>query len=364
MALSGATKGVLIALVVMIALVGAGVGYAAWSLGGEPGEGEELTFTVQQGDSASAIAAELQDEGVVRSSLAFRLKARSRGLDRNLAAGTYDLRTGMSVDEAIDAFMDGPGAPDSIRFTIPEGLTVEETLARLADQTPHTVEDYRAVLDAGDLELPEWAPPLESFPDTVDEPYEGLLYPETYEVKEESDARAILQRQVDQLRRVFEQVATDEAVAAAAQVGLDRYETLILASLIEEEAQVADERALISGVIVNRLEAGRALEIDASNLYAAGIKGRATSEVRNVEGPYNLYENTGLPPTPISAPGQAAIEAAFGPEDTEFLYYVKKNEQGEHAFAETFEEHQRNVAEFRKLQDEAERSPEPAPTGS
>ncbi len=368
MALSGAAKGVLIALAVLIALVGAGLGFAAWSLGGEPGEGEPLTFTVEKGRSASAVASELEDEGVVRSSLAFRLKARSRGLDRNLAAGTYELETGMSVDEAIDAFLAGPKAPDAIRFTIPEGLTVEEILARLADNTPHSVEDYRAVLAARDLELPGWVPALDSFPGGVDEPYEGLFFPETYEVKKEADARTILQIMADHMAGVIDEVGTDEAVAAASQIGLDRYETLILASLVEEEAQVADERAVIAGVIVNRLAADRALEVDASNLYAAGFKGRATSGVRNVEGPYNLYDNAGLPPTPISAPGRAAIAAAFEPADTDFLYYVKKNEEGEHAFAETFEDHQRNVARFREMQErerqeKATESPAPS-TGS
>lgn len=364
MALSGAAKGVLIGLVVLLVLVGAGIGYAAWSLGGEPGEGETITFRVEEGQSAAGIAQALQDQEVVRSSLAFRLKARSRGLDRRLAAGTYELETGMSVDQAIDAFLSGPKAPESMSFTIPEGFTVEQILTRLGERTPFSADEYRAVLDSGELEVPDWVPPLDSFPEGVDQPYEGLFFPDTYEVRKDATPQRILQLMIDQMVAVFDQVATDERVASAAEIDLDRYETLILASLVEEEAQVAEERGVIAGVIVNRLKVERHLQIDAANLYAAGFKGRVTSDVRDIDSPYNLYQHVGLPPTPISSPGRAAIEAAFEPEQTEFLYYVKKNEQGEHAFAETFEEHRRNVAEFRKLQEEAERSPEPAPTGS
>lgn len=368
MALSGAAKGVIIGLVVLLALVGAGLGYASWSLGGTPGEGEPVTFKVEEGQSAAGIAQDLEAQGVVRSSLAFRLKARSRGLDRNLAAGTYELETGMSVDEAIDAFLSGPQAPESMSFTIPEGFTVEQIIGRLAEATPYSADEYRAVLESGELQLPDWVPPLDSFPAGVDQPYEGLFFPDTYEVRKDATPQRILQIMIDQMAAVFDQVATDERVASAAEIDLDRYETLILASLVEEEAQVADERGLIAGVIVNRLQAERHLQIDAANLYAAGFKGRVTSDVRNIESPYNLYQHVGLPPTPISSPGRAAIEAAFEPEQTEFLYYVKKNEEGEHAFAETFEEHQRNVQEFRELQEraseEATSEPEPSPTSS
>ena len=368
MALSGAAKGVLIGLVVLLVVVGAGIGYAAWTLGGEPGEGETITFRVEEGQSAAGIAQALEDQEVVRSSLAFRLKARSRGLDRRLAAGTYELETGMSVDQAIDAFLGGPRAPESMTFTIPEGFTVEQMLERLGERTPFSVDEYRAVLDGGELQLPDWVPPLDSFPAGVDQPYEGLFFPDTYEVRKDATPQRILQLMIDQTVSVFEDVATDERVASAAAIDLDRYETLILASLVEEEAQVAEERGLISGVIVNRLQAERQLQIDAANLYAAGFKGRVTSDVRDIDSPYNLYQHVGLPPTPISSPGRAAIEAAFEPEQTEFLYYVKKNEQGEHAFAETFEEHQRNVQRFRELQDQASETatsePEPSPASS
>ncbi len=354
MALSTGAK-VSIAILLVVALSVAGVlGFAAWSMGGESGEGETVVVELPRGAAAAAVGEKLEEQGIIRSALAFRLRARSRSLDRGLKAGRYEFETGMGVDEAIDVLLEGPMIPEGLSFTISEGLTVEEILDRLADQTPHSVADYRQVLEARALELPDWVQDLGSFGEGVREPYEGLFFPETYQVDQDASPQRILQRMVDQLARVFEDAPT-EWTASASERQLSRYEILILASLVEREAQIAEERSTIAGVIQNRLDADRALEVDASLLYAANTRGRVTADIRNVEGPYNLYEVRGLPPTPIGVPGRAAIEAAYQPEEHDYLYYAKKDEDGSHAFAETFEEHRRNVQELRDLQSEAER---------
>lgn len=218
MALSRGAKGVLVTLVILLAVGGALVGAALWSLGGEPGPGDPVTIEIEEGATAGSVADLLAERGIVRSALAFRLKARSSELDRNLQAGTYELATGMSVDEAIDALLGGPQAPESIRFTVAEGLTVEQILSRLAEQTPHEVSDYRAVLDAGELTLPGWAPTLEAPPAGVREPFEGLLFPETYEVRADASARVVLQRMVDQLAAVVASIPDDQ-VARASELG-------------------------------------------------------------------------------------------------------------------------------------------------
>lgn len=365
MALSNNAKAAIglatIALLV-VGAIGAVVVFGWWSLGGEQETGEPVTVEVTEGTTAAGVAEQLADEGVIRNALAFRLKARSAGLDTNLRAGTYEMETGMSVDQAIDLLLAGPASPvtaEGFRFTVPEGLTVEQILTRLGEQTPHSVEDYRAVLDAGELQLPDWVPDLSNLPEGVREPYEGLLFPETYELRADASPANVLQRMVDQLASVMEEVP-DEQVAAMAEREMGRYEGLILGSLIEEETVIAEERPIVSGVIYNRLDAGMALQIDASNLYAANETGRVTEEYLEIDSPYNLYQVQGLPPTPISSPGRASIMAAFAPEQHGFLYYVKKNEAGEHAFAETFEQHQQNVQEFRELQREADAESRPA----
>lgn len=349
------SKGAIVGIVLVLGLlaaVGGTIGYVTWTLSGDEG-GEELTVQVPQGATAGAIGDLLAEEDVIRSSLAFSLRARSVGLDRQLQAGRYDFQRGMGVEGAIEVLLAGPMAPDAIRFTVPEGLTVEETLDRLADQTPHTVDEFREVIDGGELDVPDWFTRPEDVAD-VREPHEGLFFPETYEVSDDATAREILQRMVDQLDAVFDGIP-DEWDEAATDRGLDRYETLIIASLIEREAAVTEERPTISGVIYNRLEAGARLEMDAALLYAANVRGeRVRGEIREIDSPYNLYEVDGLPPTPIGGAGRAAIEAAYEPEDHDYLYYVKVDEDGRHEFAETFEEHRQNVQRLRELQDDAE----------
>ncbi len=357
MAPASGSRLVLIILTVALVGVAAGLVTVSWAMSGGSGGGEPVTIEVTRGASASAVAGELDERGVIRSALAFRLKAQSRGLDRELRAGIYQLETGMSVDETIDKLLAGPTQPLAIRFTIPEGLTVAETLKRLADQTPYTVEDYRAVLDARLIDLPDWVPnPLPA----ARQPYEGLLFPETYEERPGAPPQAILQRMVDQLEKVVSSLP-DEVVAAAVARGHDRYEALIIASLVEEEAKIPEERRTIAGVIYNRLSAGRSLEIDASVIYALGAHtNRVTNQDLQVNSPYNLYRRPGLPPTPIAAPGVASIHAAFQPAAHDFLYYVKTDEAGHHAFSRTFEEHKRNKARFRQL---SESSSPPADPG-
>lgn len=360
-------------LALMVVLTGAGLWTVSWALGGAAGSGKPVNVVVPEGASAAQVASQLDSKGVIRSAIAFRLKARSRDLDRTLTAGTYELETGMSVDETLAAFAAGPQAPEVMRFTLPEGLTVEQTVTSLASQTPHSVDEYRQVLEQRTVEVPDWTPALDGFGDQVRQPYEGLLFPETYELRLEAGPGQVLQRLADQLGQVYADIvggsppsstppsptstpATPTSpVSPAPSVGsasrsnqavaadYDRYQKLVVASLVEEEARIADERPVIAGVIYNRLARGMRLQIDAANIYAVGEHTEeVTQEYLEVDSPYNLYETAGLPPTPISAPGRASIEAAFNPAEHAFLYYVKIDEDGTHAFAETLQEHNRN----------------------
>ncbi len=337
----------------------------------EPGQPVELV--VEPGESVRSVADRLRELGVVRSATTFSLAAEDAGLAATLQPGEYELETGMSNDEAIAVLLDGPVGPVGIRFTIREGLTVEATLDDLAEQfDDHDVADFRAVLDerteAGDndigvLQLPDWVPePADIGPDTDGddadadeaglaeiEPYEGLLFPETYEVGRDATPLVILQRMVDQLDQVMAAVP-DAEVEAAEERGLDLYEVLIVASLIEREVRVPGERGTVAGVIHNRLEEGMRLQIDATVLYAVGAHAEIVSlDDLDVVSPYNTYQVDGLPPTPIAAPGEASLRAAFSPEDVPYRYYVLDPVcDFSHAFAETFEEHEQNVAAFRE----------------
>jgi UPF0755 protein len=175
---------------------------------------------------------------------------------------------------------------------------------------------------------------------------EGLLFPDTYRVDQNEDEQAVLARMVTKL----DEVATELGYAdAAARVGRQPYEVLIVASLVEAEAKVDDDRAKIARVIYNRLQQGMTLGIDATVYYALQRKGGPLTRTDlAVDSPYNTRVNPGLPPTPIGLPGRASLEAAINPEPGPWLYYVLSDEEGHHAFSESYEEFQRNVAEARE----------------
>ncbi len=348
MALSKGSKVFLVLTLLAVSLVGGGLVYVDWLLSGDGGDGEPISVEVEQGATAASIGEQLEELGVVRSALAFRLVARSRSLDSQLQAGTYELAVGSSVDEAIDGLLEGPAEPETYRFRVEEGLSVQQTLERLAQQTPYTVEEFRAILDQRSLALPQWVPDLDSFGPEVREPYEGLLFPQTYEVFADTTAEAILQRMVDELIRIAGPLV-QEHLSTIEAVGLTPYEALVLASLVERETQVDGERPTVAGVIYNRLEIGMLLQIDATVLYALGEhKDRVLNEDLEVESPYNTYRVAGLPPTPISGMGAAALAAAYQPEAHTFFYYVLAPDcTANHVFSETLNEHNRNVARYR-----------------
>jgi UPF0755 protein len=354
MALSRGSKWFLGLCVVLALGLGAGLLYLDGRLGGtdvEPGQPVELT--VERGESVRSVGDQLSDHGVVRSASRFRSAAADAQLDRHLQPGVYELETGMDAETAVQALLDGPSEPASVRFTIPEGLPVELILERLGEAFDDYEEaDFRAVLDErteagenaeGVLRLPDWAPEPAEAGEEIIEPYEGLLFPETYEVGLDATPAAVLQRMVDHTGTVMDRVL--------AETDDDRspYEILITASVVERETRVDDERPRVAGVIANRLEDGMRLQVDATVLYARGEHvERVLIEDTEIDSPYNTYQASGLPPAPIAAPGEASLRATVQPEEHEYHFYVLAPEcDGSHQFAEDESGHQANVAEFR-----------------
>lgn len=362
MALSASSRRFLVFLVVGGALVAGGVyatgQYLDPSCDVPETAGEPVTFTIPSGASAADVGQMLEEQEVTCSSAAFRRAAQEAGIDSSLVAGDYALEVGMQLDDVVAALGDGPEDPDTFRFTVPEGLTVAQTLERMAEATPYTVDDYRAVLDerrqAGEnadglLRLPDFVPPLDSFGPDVREPYEGLLFPLTYEFAEEATPLDVLQRMVDQLETVVEELPQDEVDAFLAE-GFELYDALVIASLVEREARVADERDTIAGVVRNRLADGQLLQVDASVLYGQGDPAAGAAAVdTSFSSAYNTYEVAGLPPTPISGFRGSIVRSAIDPADVEFLYYVVSPDcDGSHNFATTLDEHNANVRAYRE----------------
>lgn len=300
--------------------------------------GQPVTIDIPPGSTGQDIGAMLAARGVVRSALEFEVAVRNVDAAQRLQAGTYELTTLMDPADVVAELVTGPGASVD-RVTIPEGLRVNEILLRLAEQTAHEYADYEAALLDGSITT--------SLKDMPEDPtltdWEGLLFPDTYEFSQTAAPEAILQR----LASTMEQRVDSIDWSAWEDLGYSPYQGIVLASLIEAEVRVDDERPTVSSVIHNRLAEGMALDIDATVLYALDTRDVAEFD-REVDSPYNTYRNPGLPPTPIAAPGNTSLEAAASPADTPYFFYVLADEEGRHAFAETLEEHNSNVNQARE----------------
>jgi len=304
-------------------------------------EGVETEFVVESGSTAAGIASDLAAAGIIADAGEFESAVRVEGAGSQLKAGEYVLVTGADYETIIAILVEGPEEVEVQRVTVIEGLAIDEVLASLAEQTPYTVTQLAAPLLNGSVTSP-YLP--DEPPDGYDElvKWEGLLAPDTYEFRIDASPADILTTMAETLAsRLSSQDWSDlEAL------GLDEYDGLIIASLIEKEAKLDSERATISSVITNRYESGIALQIDATIIYALGEnRGEVLTVDLQVDSPYNTYMYPGLPPTPIGGVRSASIEAAAHPADTDYFYYVLVDFDGTHGFSETLEEHNRKKEE-------------------
>ena len=305
--------------------------------------GLQVDIEIPPGSTAGDIADILKNAGVISSASEFENAVIARGDSSRLKAGDYTLVTGSSIGSVIDALVEGPVPDEVFTLRVIEGLRIEEMLSSIADQTDYTESELRETLLSGAIisgllpeELPEGTDPLVA--------WEGLLAPDTYDFVVDAAPADILQRLADTLETRVDR----QNWSALADLGLTPYEGLIIASLIEREAKLDIDRDLISSVIYNRLGDGMLLQIDATVVYALGTNpGRVLETDLEVDSPWNTYKVAGLPPTPIAGVRLASLVAAAQPADTGFFFYVLATEEGGHAFAETFAEHQANIAEAR-----------------
>ena len=299
--------------------------------------GQEVTVEIPSGSSAEDIAAILAAQGVVRSALEFVVAVRNNEAAERLQAGAYELETLMDPAVVVAVLVVGPVA-DVYRVTVIEGLRVGEILTRLSEAAGIPYAEFEEALLSGDVSTSLRPMPAKM---TITD-WEGLLFPDTYEFSQDAEPSSILQRLASTMEQRVDSI--DWSIIEA--TGYTPYQGLIIASLIETEVLLDEERTLVSSVIHNRLGLGMKLDIDATVLYALGT--RDISQFNNeVDSPYNTYLVAGLPPTPIASPGRSSLEAAASPDTTEFLYYVLSNLEGHHAFAATIEEHNDNVAQAR-----------------
>ncbi len=336
---------VLIAVVVVAVLAGfayvKGVDFIKNQLSGPAdysGSGVEpaVKIEVKEGDTATDIGTTLHDKDVVKSVGAFTDAASADERSLTIQVGTYLLKSKMSAKSALEVLVNPASIVKTPTVTIPEGLRAEEILAAIAKQSSLTPKALKAAYDdTAALGLPDYA---------KGDP-EGYLFPSTYDVKN-TTAADLLHEMVAKFVSEADALGLEQKAAALGQSPTD---IVTIASLVQAESP-PDDMSKVASVVYNRLDAGMPLQFDSTLHYAVDSRGEvlAGSDLRDLDSPYNTYKLTGLTPTPIDSPGEAALKAALDPAQTDYLYFVTVNlRTGETKFASSLDEHNRNVAEYR-----------------
>ena len=309
-------------------------------LGATPEDaGEAIVVVIEDGEGADEISDKLEEAGVIASGRLFRTLASLMGVSDDLIAGEYEFEAGETALSAVQRI--SRGITSALVVTVPEGWRSEEIGELLERRGVVTAAEFERALDgvysASFLERLPPGPGLE-----------GVLFPATYGFSREATAHDAVQQMLDAFDQRYRESVLPEIAG-----GRSLFEVVIIASIVEREAQVAEERPVIAGIFYNRLELGIPLQADPTVQYAL------TSARPNVDdywpplsaadlaidSPYNTYQNVGLPPGPIANPGLDSLLAAANPADTSFLFLVAcEDGSGRHVFAETLDEHNLNVS--------------------
>ena len=280
-----------------------------------------------ENSSARQVAVLLKQNGLIRSERVFLGYLYQKGMEKQLKAGLYVFKRSQSLPELV--WQISQGKVKSTSFTVPEGYMVRQIGELLINKQICTQQQWTEALQVSyDY---EFLKPGKS----GEERLEGFLFPDTYTIDDQTSAQDI----INMMLQRFSAIWSHEYASVADSKQLQVRNTIIIASLVEREARVPEERERISGVIYNRLHKGMPLQIDATVLYSLGEhRDTVTYQDLEINSPYNTYKNVGLPPGPIASPGRAAIDAALNPETNSYYYYVAKGD-GSHYFSSTYSEH-------------------------
>jgi len=313
---------------------------------------EPATFIIIPGQNAEQIAESLADQGFIEDESLFRAYLRYNGLDSRLEAGNFQIDPSLTIPELARTLTRALAQDFEVRFL--EGWRLEE-MADYLDQLQLrgidsgeflSIARRRRLLDLSDYDF------LNSLPTSAT--LEGFLFPDTYRVAEDTDAESLVRLMLDNMGNQLTPALRQQFGVQ----GLTIYEAVTLASIVEREGVLDDERQFISSVFLNRLNQGMRLEADPTVQYALGSKGDdgrwwkspLSQDDLRIDSPYNTYQMTGLPPGPIASPGLASLRAVAEPADTDYFYFVVDcitETSGDHAFSFTYDEHLSKVQQCR-----------------
>lgn len=313
---------VLLVLILLGGLVGFGL-YQSLSAPVSPGSQEQASFIIERGAGVNRIAADLQKEGLIRNALVFKIITRQLNLSTRLQAGVYQLSPAMDAREIAQALTVGR---DDTTVTIREGLRREEIAA-----------EFEKVLGTEQFDTQEFL--------RLTQGKEGYLYPSTYSIAKTTTTAEVVE--------LLEQTFNQQIETIAADIERSPYslnQIITMASIVEREAR--EDRAIVAGILWKRLEAGMPLQVDATLQYAKGYdQTRKTwwptplSVDKEINSPYNTYQNTGLPPAPIASPSLDAIEATVNYQESDYWFYLTDN-QGHMRYGEDYDQHLQNINRY------------------
>lgn len=299
--------------------------------------GLEVEVSIPEGASGDTIASLLAEKHVIENPKDYYAAVTKLGAESSLKPGSYILLTLQDPEDVVRQLVDGPNA-DTLTLTIQEGLTVAQTAQRVEQTYGISADEFLAQAKAS-----AYAADYPFLEGAYDDSLEGYLYPKTYNLGEAPTVDQIIRACLDQF-----QVETASLDLGAGPQGLTAQQVVTMASLIERETAVIDERPLVASVICNRLALDMPLQIDAAIVYARGGGSQGVSYADlEIDSPYNVYEHLGLTPGPICSPSISSIEAALAPAETDFLYYVASAAgDGSHRFTADYDEFERFSQEY------------------
>ncbi len=299
----------------------------------EPGDKTEITVEIPEGSSTGNIARILYENNLIHDQNVFKYYAKKTKADSQLKAGSFALSKGMNMDELLEVLIKGGTSGNTLNLTLIEGLTLEESAKAISEQMGL---NYNVLVDLmknadryrDDYQFLKDNPGIKNL--------QGYLLPETYNVYKSSDEESIVKMLLSQFDEFYK---NGMLPMLGKNSKLDTAGIVNLASIVEKEAALAEERDEIAKTFLNRLDIDMMLQSCATVNYARGEwKERLTSEDIKIDSPYNTYVVKGLPPTPINSPGKESIKAVLSPADVDYLYFVAKGD-GSHHFSKDYNDH-------------------------
>ncbi|MDO8507580.1 MAG: endolytic transglycosylase MltG [bacterium] len=296
------------------------------------GSAQEVQFTVVKGESTTEISKDLEQKGIVQNSFIFLLYLKYKGQGTLVQAGDYKIAKNLTMIQVLDIITQGKIT--SSKITFPEGWTNKQIEEEIVKKGIGSSEDAKnAINKKYNYDFLKESPSGD---------LQGFLFPDTYFVS----SRPTSQEVIDKMLKEFSDKADQKIRAGAGKQGLDYYQILTLASIVEREVTSSEDKKKVASVFINRLNIGMKLDSCATVEYVLGTNKRILSEDDiSIDSPYNTYKNTGLPPTPIANPGLESIEAVLSPENTNY-YYFFSGKDGKTYFSENQDQHEALKAKY------------------